>query len=40
MKKLIDKIDNASDLDKKIRLLENLRRVINFYLKTYRKQRL
>lgn len=38
MKKLIEKIDNASDLDEKIRLLESLKKVVMFYLRLYKKK--
>ena len=37
MKKLIEKIENTSDLDEKIRLLESLRKTVLFYLRFYKK---
>ena len=40
MKKLIEKIENASDLDEKIRLLEGLKKAVLFYLRIYKKQQL
>lgn len=38
MKNLIEKIENTSDIDEKIRLLEALRRVVMFYLRLYKKK--
>ena len=37
MKKLIEKIENATTIEEKIKLLENLRKVINIHLRAYRK---
>lgn len=37
MKKLIEKIENTSDIEEKIRLLESLRSAINIHLRAYRK---
>ena len=37
MKKLIEKIENTSDIDEKIRLLKSLNKIVNFYIRTYKK---
>lgn len=39
MKKLIEKIDATSNLDEKIRLLKSLSRIVNTYLRFYKKQK-
>lgn len=40
MKNLIEKIDSTSNLDEKIRLLKSLNRIVNAYLRFYKKQKL
>lgn len=39
MKKLIEKIESTNDIEEKIKLLKRLNRIVNFYLKTYKKRK-
>lgn len=37
MKKLIEKIESTNDIEEKIKLLKRLNKIVNFYLRTYKK---